>query len=84
MVELERELASLRNIYWHIRNARGRRLRQLYRRAQKEKARLAGLGFDQELIRLYCLYLANPAREVRYNRCCQRFESLRQLVFDFT
>lgn len=82
--ELEQAAAELRNIYWRIRSDRrpsGRR--RLYRLAAKEKARLAGLGFDGELIRLYCLCCANPHRAQRRKRLEEHAAGMRQLAFDF-
>ena len=68
------------NAYWWIREARhGGRLRKAYRRAAKEKARLAGLGYERELIRLYGLYLKNPRREQRLERVEEWFERPEQL-----
>lgn len=68
------------NAYWWVRWARfGTPRRKAYRRAAKEKARLAGLGWDQELIRLYGLYLTNPRREKRLQRVEEWFDRLEQL-----
>ena len=70
----------LANTYWWIRASRfGSPRRKHYRRAAKEKARLAGLGWDQELIRLYGLYLRNPMREKRLQRVEEWFERPEQL-----
>lgn len=61
--------AALRNCYWHIRMSRGQaRRRRWYRRAEKEKRRLAALGVDAELVRLYCLHLCNLRSERRLKR----------------
>jgi hypothetical protein len=82
--ELEQQAADLRNLYWFIRlSRRTSERRRYYRIAHKEKARLAGLGFDQELIRLYCLCLANPKREGRYRRLKEYANRMTQLAFDF-
>ena len=69
------------NIYWFIRYARGssERLRH-YRRAAKEKARLTGLGYDRELIRLYRLHLKRPWCEARKKRFDEEFERPQQLA----
>lgn len=68
----------LRNLYWHIRYVRSvNRRRGWYRKAQKEKARLAGLGYHREVVRLYALYLRNPFRESRLHRFEQAFEEYR-------
>lgn len=64
--------SGYRNAYWCVRSCRTSAcLRRWYRVAAKEKARLAGLGYSQDVIRLYGLYLRNPARETRL----QRFEN---------
>lgn len=82
--ELEQQAGQLRNLYWRLRaTRRGAERRRLYRLARKEKARLAGLGIDQELIRLYCLHLANPGRENRFRRLEQEGQKVVQLSFDF-
>lgn len=82
--ELEQAGGPLRNIYWYIRaSRRGAERRRFYRMARKEKARLAGLGFDQELIRLYCLSLADPKRENRVRRLHEEGRKALQLAFDF-
>lgn len=49
------------------------RRRNWYRKAAKEKARLAGLGYALEVVRLYALYLANPTRENRFKRFVEAF-----------
>lgn len=75
-----KDAEPLVNAYWWVRWARfGTPLRRAYRKAAKEKARLAGLGWDQELIRLYGLYLTNPRREKRLQRVEEWFERPEQL-----
>lgn len=69
--------SGLRNAYWQIRAIRSvNRRRTWYRRAAKEKARLAGLGWDREVIRLYALYLKDPTREYRLERFYEAFEEV--------
>lgn len=71
----------LTNIYWFIRYARrSSDRRKHYRRAAKEKGRLAALGYDRELIRLYRLHLKRPACEVRQKRFEEEFERPLQLT----
>ena len=66
---------ALVNVYWFIRYARTSADRQRhYRRAAKEKARLTGLGYDKELIRLYRLHLKRPWCEMRKKRFEEEFE----------
>lgn len=61
--------AALRHCYWHIRMSRSdASRRRWYRRAAKEKRRLAALGFDAELVRLYCLHLCNLRSDRRFQR----------------
>jgi len=53
----------LRSHYWMLRSLRRHDLagrRKWYRRIEKEKTRLAGLGFSVEHLRLYCRYMARP------------------------
>ena len=70
-----REAGQLRNVYWRIRDFRSQNLRrQWYRYAAKEKGRLAALGYDSEVIRLYALYLRDPRREKRLERFLEAFE----------
>lgn len=84
MEELESVAGGLRNIYWRIRaSRRATDRRRWYRLAQKEKARLAGLGMDQELIRLYCLFLADPHREKRLHRVHSYIKNSSQMAFEF-
>ncbi len=76
----ERAFGELRRIYWWIRWSRFHKdVRRHYRRAQKEKARLVGLGFDQELIRLYCLWMRRPKNEQREKRFYEALERPEQL-----
>ena len=75
-----RDAIALSNIYWFIRYERfSSRVRRHYRRAAKEKARLAGLGHDSELVRLYCLHLADPRREQRKIRFFEHLSQPEQL-----
>ena len=65
----EMDASKFRNIYWHIRAARSaNRRRRWYRYAAKEKARLAGLGWSLEVVRLYGLHLRDTTREPRRYR----------------
>ena len=74
------DAARLTRIYWFIRYERFRgRARKYYRHAAKEKARLAGLGHDSELVRLYCLHLADPRREQRKIRFFEHLSQPEQL-----
>lgn len=69
--KFEADAADLRHVYWFLRASRRRRdVVRHYRRAAKEKGRLAALGYDREAIRLYCLSLRRPDCEKRR----QRFE----------
>lgn len=71
----------LASIYWRIRYDRGAsRLSTYYRRARKEKARLAGLGWGPELVRLYCLHLRDLRRPGRYQKFLQEFNKPEQLT----
>lgn len=73
--------SDLRNAYWFIRYSRFHKdRRRHYRRAQKEKARLAGLGFHPEAIRLYRLHLMRPDCETRYARFLAVLEAPEQLT----
>jgi hypothetical protein len=76
--KFENDANELRCIYWFIRWCRlSKDRRRHYRRAQKEKARLAGLGYQREVIRLYCLSMKNPKNEARRKRFEEYFvESL--------
>lgn len=71
--------SGLRAAYWRIRACRGRSacLRNWYRHAAKEKARLAGLGYSPEVLRLYGLLLRNPSLERRRNRFEEAFDEWR-------
>lgn len=63
------DAARLRRLYFSLRWERfSGRARKWYRAVAKEKARLAGLGHDPELIRLYCLHLVNPRLDHRLKR----------------
>lgn len=69
------DAAALRNTYWFIRYQRcHNRRRKFYRKAAKEKAALRGLGWDDEAVRLYCLYLRDTSREHRFYRFRQAFD----------
>lgn len=76
-----RDAQALANIYWFIRYARrsSDRLKH-YRRALKEKGRLAALGYDSELIRLYRLHLKRPRCEKRQKRFEEEFERPLQMT----
>lgn len=81
---LEKESGRLRNLYWQIRaTRRPSERRRFYRQVRIEKGRLAALGIDQELIRLYCLHLADPHRENRLKRLQEEGRKLRQACLDF-
>lgn len=70
----ELQASALRNHYWHIRFARSHnKRRNHYRKAAKEKGHLVALGYSREVVRLYALYLRNPAREDRLARFRQAF-----------
>lgn len=72
LTDFDIQTAGLRATYWRLRSERTHnKRRKWWRHAAKEKARLAGLGYDQEVLRLYCLYLRNPQNEQRL----QRFEN---------
>lgn len=72
---------GLANIYWMIRASRfHRHIRKHYRRAQKEKGRLAALGYDLEAIRLYRLWLRNPRLEHRFKRFEEHFHKPVQMT----
>lgn len=73
----EAQAAALRAIYWRLRAERQiNKRRRWYRLAAKEKARLAGLGYDQEVTRLYCLWLRNPRLERRRDAYYHAFDCL--------
>ena len=75
------DASVLRNIYWLIRaSRRHHQIRKHYRRAQKEKGRLAALGHDLEAIRLYRLHLRNPRLEHRLKRFEEHFHKPIQLA----
>jgi hypothetical protein len=59
---------DLRSYYWRLRACRGKARSSWYRKISGEKKRLLDAGVDGELLRLYCLYLANPNREARAMR----------------
>lgn len=72
---------ELRSAYWFIRYSRfSKDRRRHYRKAQKEKGRLAALGFDPEAIRLYRLHLIRPDCETRYQRFLDVFDAPYQLT----
>lgn len=80
----EADASSLRGIYWHLRMARsGSKLRACYRSAAKEKGHLRGLGWDGEVIRLYCLHLRRPNDETRRARFVAALDQSMQLAFPF-
>ena len=71
MDEFEQQASFFRHAYWRVRAARtSAQLRKAYRVAAKEKARLRGLGYHPEVVRLYGLWLRCPDNEARR----QRFE----------
>jgi hypothetical protein len=75
-----RDASALLNIYWFIRYSRhAAELRRHYRKAEKEKGRLAALGHDTEAIRLYRLWCKRPKCEKRLERFEQFFEEPRQM-----
>ena len=80
MEEFEHHAVDLRGHYWRIRYARfERERRRYYRKAEKEKALLAGLGYDAELIRLYGLCLISPFCERRRQKYQEFFQVPLQL-----
>lgn len=63
--------AKLAREYWAIRVARGvdeARRKKGYRRVKRERERLIAEGYDAELLRLLCRWLANPSVELRWQR----------------
>lgn len=71
--DLDSHFMNLRHIYWRLRMARrSKDVRRFYRQAQKEKARLLGLGFDAETVRLYRLHLKRPDCPYRFRRFSER------------
>ena len=79
--KFENDAGALRNCYWFVRYARSASdRRKHYRRAAKEKGRLAALGWDREIIRLYGLWLRRPGREVRYERFKNEFQRPEQMT----
>jgi hypothetical protein len=66
----------LRSFYWYLRQVRfDADRRRYYRRVQAERRKLVQQGFDPEAIRLYCLHLADPSREVRLVRLASYLNS---------
>jgi hypothetical protein len=66
----------LRSFYWHLRQVRfDADRRRFYRRIQDERETLVEQGFDPEAIRLYCLHLADPLRELRIVRLASYLNS---------
>lgn len=54
---------TISNHYWHLRYARNfdlARVRKQYRAIAREKTRLAAIGIDPEIIRLFCRHMVNP------------------------
>jgi hypothetical protein len=83
--EFMKDASDLRGVYWNIRMARFHRdERKWYRRALREKIRLIGLGYDSELIRLFCLWKRRPHSEVRERRFFEYFDSLPELPKQLT
>lgn len=71
------DACRLRQSYWLIRSSRrGSDVRKYYRHAVKSVETLLSLGYDDELIRLYRLALANPSSEAREERFAMRYESI--------
>ena len=76
---------TLMNLYWHLRDKRtfdSAAQRKYYRRIEVEKKRLHGSGINKELIRLYCLHLADPSREARALRVIQFETQMREQRFN--
>jgi len=70
----EQDASGLRSAYWFIRASRYPiEVRRHYRQAAKEKGRLAALGYDQEAIRLYGLWLRRGNHEKLRKRFDQEF-----------
>lgn len=70
--------SGFRGAYWRLRYERQtNRRRKWYRLARKEKARLAGLGIPQELMRLYGLHLRRPNCQKRQQRFLYALEEFR-------
>lgn len=68
------QASAFRAFYWRIRASRSHKdLRRWYRAAAKEKGRLAALGVDPDVVRLYGLYLRNPRLEYRFDRFAEAF-----------
>lgn len=79
--QFENDAAFLRNCCWFIRYSRADKdVRKWYRKAAKEKGRLAALGYDPELIRLYRLWMRRPDCERRQNRFYEHLERPEQLT----
>lgn len=80
----ESDASRLRHVYWHLRASRtGAKRRAMYRAADKEKARLRGLGWAAEAIRLYCLWLIDPDNEKRRRRFEEGLARSLQMAFEF-
>jgi len=69
----------LREFYWRLRNIRAYDLaarRKWYRRIEKERGRLADIGFSCEHLRLYCRYVCNPVAQSPALRRLMAFEAM--------
>jgi hypothetical protein len=70
---------QLRNFYWSLRNVRHydtAARRKWYRRIEKERGRLADIGFSCEHVRLYCRYMSNPVPQSPALRRLETFEAM--------
>lgn len=71
-------VSGFRGAYWRLRYERQtNRRRKWYRLARKEKARLAGLGIPEELMRLYGLHLRRLDCQKRQQRFLDAFDDFR-------
>ena len=74
--------SALCNLYWMLRAVRHHdesARRRFYRRIEAEKKRLIVSGVDQEELRLFCRYMANPGnrnaeQRFRFHLAQMRFE----------
>jgi hypothetical protein len=72
--------SSYRNYYWLLRSERSLSARRtIYRRIAKEKGHLVALGWSEEVIRLYGLWLKNPSLQRREKRFHEAFNKSLQL-----
>jgi hypothetical protein len=73
--------ADLRALYWRLRCVRSwdsAARRRIYRLISAERKKFDGLGVDQELLRVFCRHLANPADKHAEKRYLMRLELLRE------